>query len=175
MDKRKNEYVEMARLIEAEFHARQDAGILANLNKKNVEGLHVTRDKILKDMREQLKDYQDETGKELTEEEKDFVVDLIKKELWGYGIIDDLIHEETISDIKLYGPEGIRIKKTGKRSGSDISFSDEVAYKVFVTKLLERNELNLGTANAIQTFTDESQDDFIFRITVIYGLLGDGE
>ena len=70
MDKRKNEYVELARLIEAEFHARQDAGILANLNKKNVEGLHVTRDKILKDMREQLKDYQDETGKELTEEEK---------------------------------------------------------------------------------------------------------
>ena len=50
MDKRKNEYVELARLIEAEFHARQDAGILANLNKKNVEGLHVTRDKILKDM-----------------------------------------------------------------------------------------------------------------------------
>ena len=98
MDKRKNEYVELARLIEAEFHARQDAGILANLNKKNVEGLHVTRDKILKDMREQLKDYQDETGKELTEEEKDFVVDLIKKELWGYGIIDDLIHEETIYD-----------------------------------------------------------------------------
>lgn len=174
MDKRKNEYVELARLIEAEFHARQDAGILANLNKKNVEGLHVTRDKILKDMREQLKDYQDETGKELTEEEKDFVVDLIKKELWGYGIIDDLIHEETISDIKLYGPEGIRIKKTGKRSGSDISFSDEVAYKVFVTKLLERNKVNLGTANAIQTFTDASQDDFILRITVISGLLVDG-
>ena len=171
MDKRKNEYVELARLIEAEFHARQDAGILANLNKKNVEGLHVTRDKILKDMREQLKDYQDETGKELTEEEKDFVVDLIKKELWGYGIIDDLIHEETISDIKLYGPEGIRIKKTGKRSGSDISFSDEVAYKVFVTKLLERNKVNLGTANAIQTFTDADQDDFILRLAVISGLL----
>ena len=101
MDKKK-EYMELAKVIEADFHARQDAGILANLNKKNVDGLHVTRDKILKDMREQLAEYQDESGKELSEEEKDFVIELIRKELWGYGIIDDLIHEATISDIKLY-------------------------------------------------------------------------
>ena len=49
MDKKK-EYMELAKVIEADFHARQDAGILANLNNKNVDGLHVTRDKILKDM-----------------------------------------------------------------------------------------------------------------------------
>ena len=173
MDKKKKEYMELAKVIEADFHARQDAGILANLNKKNVDGLHVTRDKILKDMREQLAEYQDESGKELSEEEKDFVIELIRKELWGYGIIDDLIHEATISDIKLYGPDGIRIKKTGKRDGTKLSFSDTATYRAFVTKLLERNKINLGTANAIQTFTDTSQDDFILRITVISGLLVD--
>ena len=174
MDKKKSEYMELAKLIESDFHAKQDAGILANLNKKNVDGLHVTRDRILKDMREQLKEYQDEAGRELSGEEKDFVVELIRKELWGYGIIDDLVHEASISDIKLYGPEEIRIKRIGKREDSDIRFTDMAAYRMFVNKLLERNKINLGTANAIQTFTDSSQDDFILRITVISGFLVDG-
>ena len=80
MDKRKNEYVELARLIEAEFHARQDAGILANLNKKNVEGLHVTRDKILKDMREQLKDYQ--------KKRKILLLTLLKR---SFGVMESLM------------------------------------------------------------------------------------
>lgn len=167
-------YIDLARLLESEFYAKQDAGILANLNKKNIAGLHVTREKILNDMREQLKDYQDESGKELTSEEKDFVIELIRKELWGYGIIDDLIHDKDISDIKLYGPERVRMKSKGKRDGADIAFLDDSAYRMFVTKLLERNKVNLGTANAIQTFTDASQDDFILRITIISGLLVDG-
>ena len=89
-------------------------------------------------MREQLKDYQDEAGKELTSEEKDFVIELIRKELWGYGIIDDLIHDKEISDIKLYGPDRVRTKRIGKREGAMISFSDDLAYKAFITKLLEK-------------------------------------
>jgi len=107
-------------------------------------------------------------------EEKDLVIELIRKELWGYGIIDDLIHDKGISDIKLYGPDGVRDKRTGKREDARITFPDDGAYKTFVTKLLERNKVNLGTANAIQTFTDISQDDFILRITIISGLLVDG-
>lgn len=174
MNKEIKAYIDLARLLESEFYAKQDAGILANLNKKNIAGLHVTREKILNDMREQLKDYQDESGKELTSEEKDFVIELIRKELWGYGIIDDLIHDKDISDIKLYGPERVRMKSKGKRDGADIAFLDDSAYRMFVTKLLERNKVNLGTANAIQTFTDASQDDFILRITIISGLLVDG-
>ncbi|MEE1078388.1 MAG: ATPase, T2SS/T4P/T4SS family [Agathobacter sp.] len=174
MNKEMKAYIDLARVLESEFHERQDAGILANLNKKNIEGLQVTQEKILKDMREQLKDYQDEAGKELTSEEKDFVIELIRKELWGYGIIDDLIHDKEISDIKLYGPDRVRTKRIGKREGAMISFSDDLAYKAFITKLLERNKVNLGTANAIQTFTDASQEDFILRITIISGLLVDG-
>ena len=57
MNKEIKAYIDLARLLESEFYAKQDAGILANLNKKNIAGLHVTREKILNDMREQLKDY----------------------------------------------------------------------------------------------------------------------
>ena len=86
-------------------------------------------------------------------------------------VIDDLIHDKSISDIKIHNAENIRIKRNGKREGSDITFPSEGAYKSFVTRLLERNKVNLGTANAIQTFTDADQEDFILRLAVIGGLL----
>lgn len=166
--------MELAKIVEAEFHKKQGANLLANLNKKNIGELEVTKEKILEAIKEQLGSYQNEDGAELTEEEKNYVVELIQKELWGYGLIDSLIHDKSISDIKLYGSSNIRVKRNGKRESCDTWFKDENSFKVFVTKLLERNKINLGTANAIQTFTDVTQEDFILRITIISGLLVEG-
>ena len=45
----------------------------------------------------------------------------------------------------------------------------------FITKILERNKVNLGTANAIQTFTDSDQSDFILRITVLSAIVADSK
>ncbi len=173
MNKEKNVYEELALLLCEEFHRKQSASLLANLTKRNTDALDVSKEKILADVSEELKDYQDENGRALTEAEKEKVVELVKKELWGYGPIDDLIHDKTISDIKLYGDKNIRIKRIGKREGSGITFENDRDYQRFVTKILERNKVNLGTANAIQTFTDRSQKDFILRITIISGLLVD--
>ncbi len=174
MNKGSMEYIELAKKVETEFYQKQGAGLLANLNKKNVNELEMTQEKILHLLREQLSLYQNEDGEELTEVEKDYVVGLIRKELWGYGLIDGLIHDKSISDIKLYGARNIRVKRNGSREQCDLAFNDEQQFKVFVTKLLERNKINLGTANAIQTFTDSSQMDFILRITIISGLLVEG-
>ena len=173
MNREDKSYEQLASLLCEEFHKKQSAGLLANLEKRNIEALDVSREKILMEIRQELSGYQNENGEELTEEEKNFVMDLIRKELWGYGIIDGLIHQPDISDIKLYGPDNIRVKISGKRSGCGIRFSDKNYYNRFVTKILERNKVNLGTANAIQTFTDAGQDDFILRITIISGLLTD--
>lgn len=174
MNKNNESYVKLAKTLEAQFQKKQEAGLLANLNRRNVEGLDVTREKILSDIRQQLALYENEDGEMLREEEKDYVLELVRKELWGYGLIDDLIHDMAVSDIKMYGPDQIRIKRLGKRQSCDLHFPDDRSYRMFVTKLLERNKINLGTANAIQTFTDASQEDFILRITMISGLLVDG-
>lgn len=174
MNKEKTALIELAKTLEDEFRKKQGAGLFANLNKKNVDGLDVTQDKILSNIKEQLISYQKDDGEELTKEEKDYTIDLIRKELWGYGLIDSLLHDKTISDIKLYGAKNIRVKRNGSRENCKIRFSDEKSFKIFVTKLLERNKINLGTANAIQTFTDASQEDFILRITIISGILVDG-
>ncbi|MDD3138850.1 MAG: ATPase, T2SS/T4P/T4SS family [Lachnospiraceae bacterium] len=172
MSKERTVYEKLALLLCEEFQRKQSASLLANLNKRNTEALDVSKSKIVEDIREELSEYQDENKRLLTEEEKDMVLNLVRKELWGYGPIDDLIHDKGISDIKLYG-DNIRIKRIGKRGSSDILFENEREYQKFVTKILERNKVNLGTANAIQTFTDRSQPDFILRITIISGLLVD--
>ena len=166
-------YEKLASSLCEEFHKKQGAGLLANLEKRNLDALEVSREKILENMKSELSEYVDEDGQGLSDEDKQIVLELIRKDLWGYGLIDDLIHESDISDIKLYRPDNVRIKRTGKRYGCDIKFADVNTYKRYVNKICERNKVNLGTANAIQTFTDATQEDFILRITIISGLLTD--
>lgn len=173
MSQENRDYLQLAGKLVEEFYKKQSAGLLSNLNKRNVDELTVSREKIIKDIREQLSEYQTEDGAAITEEEKDIVMELIDRELWGYGIIDTYIHMPDISDIKIYGRNRVMCKELGERKAIDVEFESEKAYIKFVSKLLERNKINLGTANAIQTFTDTSLDDFILRITVISGLLTD--
>ena len=169
----KNSYEELAISLCEGFFKRQSASLLTNVEKKYVDQLDVTRERILDSIKEELADYVNDDGESLTDEEKEIVIELVRRNMWVYGTIDDLIHRKDISDIKLYGPDNIRIKAYGKRTGSEITFSDAHDYKRFINKILERCKVNLGTANEIQTFTDASQDDFILRITVISGLLVD--
>ena len=173
MDLKNKAYLQLANLLVEEFYKKQSAGLLSNLNKRNVGELSVSREKILREIREQLSEYQSEGGATITEEEKDMVMELIDRELWGYGIIDPFIHEADISDIKIYGAKRVMGKEVGQRIPLPVEFDSEKVYLKFVSKLLERNKINLGTANAIQTFTDTSLDDFILRITVISALLTD--
>ena len=175
MIKDKTVYMELAKLLCEEFQKKQGAALLANLTKRNMDALDVSKEKILSEIREELLSYQDEDGNPLTEEEKELVLDLVRKDIWGYGIIDDLIHDKEISDIKLYNANNIQIKRLGKRGGCDITFEDDKDYNRFVTKILERNKVNLGTANAIQTFTDSDQSDFILRITVLSAIVADSK
>ena len=175
MIKDKKVYVELAKLLCEEFQKKQGAALLANLTKRNMDALDVSKEKILSEIREELLSYQDEDGNPLTEEEKELVLDLVRKDIWGYGIIDDLIHDKEISDIKLYNAGNVQIKRLGKRGGCDITFEDDKDYNRFITKVLERNKVNLGTANAIQTFTDSDQSDFILRITVLSAIVADSK
>lgn len=154
-----------------EFYENQGQGILNSLNKRTYGNLSSDREVVLTSIGESLSEYQDEDGNEMTAEEKAAALSFVKKEIWGYGLIDDLIHDKTISDIKIHDAGHIRIKREGRRETSNLAFPSEAAYQSFVTRLLERNKVNLGTANAIQTFTDAEQEDFILRLAVISGLL----
>ena len=90
-----------------------------------------------------------------SKEDADDIVYLVDKALWGFGIIDDLIEDEEISDIRLIDKDNIRIKKNGERMGTNIKFVSDDEYRKFITFITGRNKTNMSVQNAAQVFTDK--------------------
>ncbi len=90
-----------------------------------------------------------------------------EKFLWGYYILDDLINDPSISDIKVISENNVRIKKLGRRTDSNVKFRSKYDYKRFVDMVAVKNKTNLSDINAIQVFTDiESNPNFILRFNI---------
>ena len=89
-------------------------------------------------------------------DEKEISIELTKLEkyIWGYYIIEDLINDEHISDIKIYNENNIRVKRYGKRFPGNVKFHNKEDYLRFVDIICSRNRVSLSDIDAIQTFTD---------------------
>ena len=97
----------------------------------------------------------------------DELVGKINKFLWGYDILDELINDVTISDIRVINENNIRIKRLGKRQKANVSFKSKADYRRFVDALIIRNSINVSEINAIGKFTDKkSNDKFILRVNI---------
>lgn len=85
--------------------------------------------------------------------------------IWGYGLLQPLIDDKDISDIRPVSAENIRIKKLGKRMPSGIKFDSEVALKDYILNIAVKNGVTLNETDALQIVTDTtSSSDFILRI-----------
>lgn len=108
----------------------------------------------------------------LSEEESADVVYLVDKALWGFGIIDELIQDDTISDIRLISEDNIRIKRHGKRMATDIKFSSEEEYKRYIEYITNRNATTMSITNAAQVFTDKDTcEKDILRFSLVSDLI----
>lgn len=86
--------------------------------------------------------------------------------IWGYYILDELIDDPDISDIRIVDAAHIYIKKKGVRSLADIRFKDDRDYERFVERVALKNKVNIGNSNAIQVFTDTKLDNWILRFNL---------
>jgi len=117
--------------------------------------------KLLKLAREQF------AKKGLKDNQLNSILDEFSKYLWGYYVLEPLICNQNISDIKCISHNQIRIKENGIRKDSNIKFLNEKDYKQFVQFVAVKNRTNLSDMNAVQTFTDkDSNPDFILRFTI---------
>lgn len=92
--------------------------------------------------------------------------------IWSYDILDELIADDDISDIKVYGYNRIRIKKLGKRMGSDLSFRSEKHYAKFIEHVALKNKVSISDQNAAQNFVDkESCKEAILRFNITTGFI----
>lgn len=103
----------------------------------------------------------------LTPDKQKQLVECFEEFVFGYSKLTPLIDDPDISDIRVISFDCIRIKKSGKRCDSGISFRDEKEYRQFIDYVAMKNQANISNLNAIQRFTDtDSHPGFILRFTV---------
>ena len=99
--------------------------------------------------------------------EKEELVNLeiarFEKYMWGYYVIEPLLNDPDVSDIKMLSHNNITYKKNGKRFVSDIKFANAADYKRFVSMICTRNKKNFSVANAQVKFSD-SLSNQLFRL-----------
>jgi pilus assembly protein CpaF len=92
--------------------------------------------------------------------------------VWKYDIIDELIEDDEISDIKIYDWDHIRVKREGHRENSSVKFRSEKAFSKFVEHTAIKNKVSISDQNAAQNFVDKtSSDKAILRFNVTTGFI----
>lgn len=112
----------------------------------------------------------------LSEEETEDIILLVDKALWGFGIIDGLIMDPDVSDIRLMSENQVRIKKMGKRCATNVKFNSKEEYEKYIDFITNRNNTNMSVVNAAQVFTDkDSCPTDILRFSLVSDLVNTGD
>ena len=88
----------------------------------------------------------------------------IDRALFELYIVQDLIDDPMITDIKITDPYSIRVRIKGKAYLSNITFIDKGDYFRFVNGIAVMNNINLKIPT--QTFTDEQDANYILRFSI---------
>ena len=91
----------------------------------NIQRGTMSKEKLFTEMRAYFEDIGLEN--ETIEDE----LEKLEKYIWGYYVIEDLINDDNISDIKIYSEDNVRIKMFGKRFSGNVKFRDANDYRRF--------------------------------------------
>ena len=79
-------------------------------------------------------------------------------------LVQDLIDDPMITDVKITDPYSIRVRVKGKAYLSNVTFVDAEDYIRFINGLSVLNNIDLKVPS--QTFTDEQDDNYILRFSI---------
>ena len=88
----------------------------------------------------------------------------LRRALFDLYIVQDLIDDTMITDVKITDPKSIRVRVKGKAYLSNITFIDTDDYIRFIQGIAVANNIDLGVPS--QTFTDEQDDNYILRFSL---------
>lgn len=106
------------------------------------------------------------TYKDIIREDLDILINEVDEAIFGNYILNELIDDPNISDIKVLAYDNIRVKANGKRMTASVSFIDESDYRRFINTLALRYRANIYSS-AITVRTDTmSNPGYILRINI---------
>ena len=88
----------------------------------------------------------------------------IDRALFELYIVQDLIDDPMITDIKITDPDSIRVRIKGRAYLSNITFIDDGDYLRFITGVAVNNGIDLRIPT--QTFVDEQDENYKLRFTI---------
>ena len=103
-------------------------------------------------------------NKRLPPEDVPVLLKRIDKALFRFYVIQDLIDDEHITDIKITNPWTIRVRVKGKAYLSNITFIDEDDYRRFIQGLAVMNNIDLRVHK--QSFSNDIDENYKMRITL---------
>ena len=114
---------------------------------------------------EEVKQYIKNTYK-VTPMQLEHIYEQFSRFVWSYYIIDGLIADPDISDIRIIDAGHVYVKRRGVRVLSGVKFDSSEDYERFIERVALKNKVNMGNNNAISIFTDKSQKDWILRFNL---------
>ncbi len=121
-----------------------------DIRKKILESINLTQksDEILeKQVREEVYAYLD--GKYVSIGEKAFLADQIFSAIRGFGLLDQIIKDDTITEVMINGPKNIFIEKSGKLMKLKESFESEEKLQDIIQRIVAQAGREVNQANPI--------------------------
>lgn len=102
--------------------------------------------------------------KKFIQEDLEAMMKKLYRALFQMYVLQDLIDDPNVTDIKVTAPDSIRARVKGKAYMSNINFIDVDDYKRFVNLIAIRNHIDTSVPE--QTFTDTSDENYILRFSI---------
>lgn len=116
----------------------------------------------LKEVRKYLNNNQND----LTEKDKHFIMRQMHQAIYEFYMLNPLLDDPKISDIKVININDIRVKVGGRRYTSNLKFDNEEDYYSFVEGIAIKNGINL-IKNPMVHFVDRhGHPDYILRFNI---------
>jgi len=112
-----------------------------------------------------------EDGIELSSQEKSALADIILRAAVGYGPLDSLLHDRSVSEIMVNGPDQVFIERRGVLSKADIRFEDENQLLETIRRMVATTGRHIDGLNPMvdARLPDGSRVNAIIRPAAIHG------
>jgi pilus assembly protein CpaF len=122
-------------------------------------------------VRSHLDRFLSEDGIILTSQEKSALADIILRAAVGYGPLDSLLHDRSVSEIMVNGPDQVFIERRGVLTKADVRFEDENQLLETIRRMVATTGRHIDGLNPMvdARLPDGSRVNAIIRPAAIHG------
>jgi pilus assembly protein CpaF len=122
-------------------------------------------------VRTHLDRFLSEDGIELNSQEKSALADIILRAAVGYGPLDGLLHDRSVSEIMVNGPDEVFIERRGVLTKADVRFEDENQLLETIRRMVATTGRHIDGLNPMvdARLPDGSRVNAIIRPAAIHG------